>query len=389
MEMLIRLFVGALILPATAVAHHGIANFNHNKDVDLTGVITEVALINPHSWLYFDVTNDDGTVTNWRCEMRAATVLRRSGWSAELFPVGTRVHISASPERTVPDTCYLNTAVLEDGTQLDRYGQISQSEPLTAAPRAARLPSGVPNINGDWAAEQGVMTDPTGKSGAYLPLDVVQSLEPGQLPPGARAFPGSQGTPESLVEGAVERQGFDVFPDPVTPTEFGRTMSVEFDDSTLVERMLSCEPTNILGELSFEGHVNRITQSDDQIRINYGFMDIERVIHLEMDTHPADIEPSMAGHSIGRWEDDVLVVDTVGFAPGRVDRTSDLMYGEGFHVVERFTLDPETMMLTREYVGEDPAYFVGQLTGGDTFKPGDIPYAPYNCDDRTIGQPAP
>ena len=52
--------------------------------------------------------------------------------------------------------------------------------------------------------------------------------------------------------------------------------------------------------------------------------------------------------------------------------------------MERFTLDPEAMTLTREYVAEDPEYFVGQLTGGDVLKPGDIPYAPYACDDRTI-----
>lgn len=376
--------IGAIILPGVAAAHHGIANFNHNRDVDLTGIITDVALINPHSWLYFDVTNEDGTVTQWRCEMRAATVLRRSGWSADLFPIGTRVHISASPERTVPNTCYLNTATLEDGTQLARYGQISQGEPLPPPARAARLPSGVPNLNGDWAAEQVVMTDPTGKSGALLPLDIVERLEPGELPPGARPFPGSRGTPESLVEGAVERQGFIDFPEPVTPTEFGRRMAAEFDDTTLVERMLNCEPDNILFDLSFEGHVNRFVQTDDEIRMTYGFMDVERTIHLNMDEHPADLEPSFAGHSIGRWEGDVLVVDTVGFTPGRIARTSDLMYGEGFHVVERFTLDPETMLLTREYVAEDPEYFVGQLTGGDVLKPGDIPYAPYACDDRTI-----
>ena len=374
----------APILPSLALAHHGIGNFDHNKDVDLTGVITEVALINPHSWLYLDVTAADGSVTPWRCEMRAATMLRRSGWSAELFPTGTRVHISGSPERTEPNTCYLNTAVLEDGTSLDRYGQVTKAEPLQAAPRAARLASGVPNLNGDWAAEQVVMTDPRGKSGALLPLNIVQELAPGELPPGAQPFPGSRGTPESLVEGAIERQGFVRVPDPVTPTELGRRRSQEFDSTTLVERMLSCAPDNILFDLSFEGHVNRIVQTEAEIRMVYGFMDVERTIHMNMDSHPSDIEPTFAGHSIGRWEDDVLVVDTVNFTPGRISRVSDLMYSEQLHVVERFALDADTMTLTREYVAEDPAYFVGELTGRDVLKPGDVPYQPYACDDRTV-----
>jgi hypothetical protein len=383
MRKLAGLLASAIISPSIAVAHHGIGNFNHNKDVDITGVITEVALINPHSWLYLDVTSEDGTVTPWRCEMRAATVLRRSGWSADLFPAGTRVHISGSPERTEPNTCYLNTATLEDGTGLDRYGQITQAKPLPPARRAARLSSGVPNFNGDWAAEQVVMTDPRGKEGALLPLDIVEQLEPGELPPGAVPFPGSRGTQESLVEGAIERQGFARVPDPVTPTELGRRMSEELSAMPLVERMLSCRPDNILFDLSFEGHVNRIDQTEDEIRMIYGFMDIERTIHLNMDEHPNDIEPSFAGHSIGRWEGGTLVVDTVGFTPGHISRVSDLMYSEDFHVVERFTLDPDAMTLTREYVATDPAYFVGKFTGRDVMKPGNIPYQAYACDDRT------
>ena len=66
MRLLYRVCIGALILPSAVIAHHGIGNFNHNLDVDLTGIITDVALINPHSWLYLDVANEDGNtyVTN-------------------------------------------------------------------------------------------------------------------------------------------------------------------------------------------------------------------------------------------------------------------------------------------------------------------------------------
>ncbi|NIR59047.1 MAG: hypothetical protein GWO02_05760, partial [Gammaproteobacteria bacterium] len=47
-----RLLAAGLLSPALACAHHGIANFDHNKDVAISGVIAEVAFINPHSWLY-------------------------------------------------------------------------------------------------------------------------------------------------------------------------------------------------------------------------------------------------------------------------------------------------------------------------------------------------
>jgi hypothetical protein len=147
---------------------------------------------------------------------------------------------------------------------------------------------------------------------------------------------------------------------------------------------LGCEPDNILYDLGFEGHVNRLVQTEHEIRILYGFMDIERRIHMDIGEHPADLEPTFAGHSIGRWEDDVLVVDTVAFTPGFVSRVSNVMYGEEFHVVERFALEPDAMTLTREYVARDPRYFVGELRGKDVLQRAEVAYRPYDCDDRTV-----
>jgi hypothetical protein len=80
-------------------------------------------LINPHSWLYFDATENDGKISHHRCEMRSVHVLRRSGWEKELFPVGQQITIEASPNRTDLASCYLQTILMADGTRMDRYGQ--------------------------------------------------------------------------------------------------------------------------------------------------------------------------------------------------------------------------------------------------------------------------
>ena len=169
--------IGLSLLPGAALAHHGIANFDHNQDVAIAGVVTEIAFVNPHSWIYLDVTAEDGTVTPWRCELRAATMLRRSGWSQEMFAPGTSVEISGSPDRADPNTCYVSTIVLKDGTRLDRYGQITKPERGQDVARPARLASGVPNLSGDWAAEQGVLTDPRGKAGERGPVDRWRLVE--------------------------------------------------------------------------------------------------------------------------------------------------------------------------------------------------------------------
>jgi hypothetical protein len=87
--------------------------------------------------------------------------------------------------------------------------------------------------------------------------------------------------------------------------------------------------------------------------------------------------PSRAGHSIGRWDGDTLVVDTAGFEPGSL--AGAVAHSGELHVVERFTLDPKTLALRREYVAEDPAYFVNEYVGGDTVLPADAPFAVDAC----------
>ena len=57
--------------------------------------------------------------------MRAGTVLRRSGWSEELFLEGDAITIEGIPDRTEPNSCYVATVEFADGTSTDRYTQLS------------------------------------------------------------------------------------------------------------------------------------------------------------------------------------------------------------------------------------------------------------------------
>jgi len=101
---------------------------------------------------------------------------------------------------------------------------------------------------------------------------------------------------------------------------------------------------------------------------------------MNMKQHPVSIKPTRAGHSIGRWEGDVLVVDTVGFMPGVLN--APVRHGDKLHVVERFVLDPKTMELARSYVAEDPLYLKGQYSGSDVIQVADAPYAQDKCKEQ-------
>ena len=101
---------------------------------------------------------------------------------------------------------------------------------------------------------------------------------------------------------------------------------------------------------------------------------------MNMKEHPKTIKPSRAGHSIGRWDGDALVVDTVGFMPGVLN--APVRHSDQLQVVERFTLDPGTLQLRRTYEAKDPVYLKGTYTGNDMVQPADVPYAPDQCKEQ-------
>lgn len=362
-QLLISILLASV--PAFTLAHHGTNTFDHAQEIQISGTVVDLAFINPHAYVYLEVTEEDGSIATWRCEMRAATALRRSGWTEEMFLSGRPLMITGSPARNEPNTCYVNTVEFDDGSTADRYSQLETDGGAATADRPARLESGVPNIGGDWAAEQRVMTDPRGRQGGLVQLSEARRGAAQGVPPGMG--PGPRG-------GRLT----------IEPTEAGLAAAAGYDAQTDNPRF-NCQPTNIFQDWTFDQHVNQIVQTDGAITLKYGFMDLERTIHMGLDAHPAEIPPSLAGHSIGRWEDDVLVVDTVGFAPGYLDtrRGRNVMHSDEMHVVERFVYDHEAGTLTRSWVAEDPAYFTGQFTGQDVMSIADIPYEPYNCDDRT------
>jgi hypothetical protein len=368
----------ALIAPA-ALAHHGFGNFAMDEDITLSGVVTKIDFVNPHSWVHFNVTGPDGKVTEHRCELRSATTLRRSGWTPEMFAAGTRITIQGSPDRAEKGACYTSTVTFGDGTVLDRYGQRIPAQATTQ--RAARLPSGEPNISGDWAAEQLVMTDPAGRDGTLVPLSRVGTFERGAVPEGQREIPGARGTPEAQAPRTAPPGGGFAGRPAVELTDAGKAAQAALPQMSRAER--SCAPGSIVSDWGGEP-VNRITQGAGTITIEYGRNGRKRTVQMAA-AHPANVTPSADGHSIGRWDNDVLVVDTVGFSPGTLLGTTP--HSAQLHVVERFSLDATTNTLKREVVAEDPLFYTAQYTRTDTMIVSTVPYAAEVCADLTPAVP--
>lgn len=339
------------LISLTTSAHHSSApHFDASQELVLENAsIVEWKFVNPHSYLYFDMTSADGEVVNWRCESTAATMLRRNGWTADTLAAGLKVTIRGEPARREDNVCSLKSITLEDGTVIGRndnvIDSIAESTEFARVDqgdidRPARLDNGQPNISGAWLT---LSFGPGAKGGEAHPRDQVAPKWGGY----------------TLTEKGLE---------------VAESYDVRFDDPAL-----KCHPINIIEGWNHDIIVNEITQNEDSIILQYGYVDFVRTIHMNMDEHPDTIEPSVAGHSIGRWEDDVLIVDTVGFEPGVLLHQGGVQHSANLHVVERFHRDMQTNELVREYALTDPDYFVGTHTGVDYMEMSAAPYEPFDC----------
>jgi hypothetical protein len=135
---------------------------------------------------------------------------------------------------------------------------------------------------------------------------------------------------------------------PVTPA--GRAAQSEM----AADGLCFVEPVPFLAVLD---EMRTIDIGEDEVMIHFDNSGdhVVRTVHMNAE-HPTDVEATRHGHSIGRWEDDTLVIDTIAYEPNPSGVAANVPSSPEKHTVERLALTEDRTRLRYQITVEDPVY---------------------------------
>ncbi len=307
---LVVLLPGYLASSSSASAHHSFAtHYDTTVIVELSGVLSEVDLRSPHSFLGVTTELEDGTTQTWEVEAHAIALLRRLGIDDDTLRVGDPVTITGPRSRRPEKNLLLATRMVTvDGLEFEMMNSI-RSAPDYRVTDARLEGSGIERFQGRWLT--------------YIVGQIISD------------------SPMPLNDaGLAARAAFDPLNTPA----------------------MECVPPNLPAML-FLPYIYEITVAEGDVRLYQEYQGIDRRVTLGS-REPNDTQPDF-GRRTARMEGDTLVIESAGFPVLRAGLASgwepngngaDIPSSSSKRVVERYMLNPEATRLTVEYRVEDPAY---------------------------------
>jgi len=109
-----------------AVAHHSAAAFDSTQRKDITGTVKKFDYSNPHTWVWLDVTNEQGAVETWGVEGMSPNFLNRRGWTRNTLKPGDKLTITIRPMKNGEKGGMWISAKRPDGEVLLMNGEIRE-----------------------------------------------------------------------------------------------------------------------------------------------------------------------------------------------------------------------------------------------------------------------
>lgn len=136
--------VGLLLSALPAVAHHSFAaEFDATKSISVSGTVTKMDWVNPHSHLMFDVKAEDGTIQHWAAECLPPNGLYRQGWRKDSVKAGDEVTVTGFKAKDGTFYMWASTVKTADGRRLfsgSPEGPAPQPQTSTEGPAPSKQP---------------------------------------------------------------------------------------------------------------------------------------------------------------------------------------------------------------------------------------------------------
>ena len=320
--------------------------YDSSRKVTLEGIVTKVDWVNPRAFLFINVKDSGGSISNWAVEFGNPLELEKNGWKSNSLKIGDVVSVEGVLARGEARQAAATSIVLKaSGRKI--FTAVAARRPAAAAAPAPRWPNGHVRLG---------------------------------PPPGGKGY---WGTPSAkvLVENipakpAMNDDGLlaniaDI--DKVAPFKPWARALYEFRQRALLtdDPIARCLPPG----------------GPRQFQMPYGFQFVEQpelgrilVLHgggnrnwriISIDGRPAvaasEAVASYYGTSVGKWEGDTLVVDSVGFNEKFWMTAGGLPHTEALHLTERFSR-PNLNTLRYEVTVDDPRTYTRRWTGGWTIQ---------------------
>ena len=340
-------FAAALMM-GSALGHHSFAMFDNSQTAHLEGTVTDFEWLNPHVWLHVSVAADDGAAQTWSFEAGSTGQLSQSYWDANTVQPGDVLSdVAFHPLKDGSNGGQLLELTKAGGTYMCQGPDCREKQRLEREAEAAseaRANNPVPSFFGLWQRDD-------------HPFMQFVAPESGRGP--VREHP-------DYIRVAGDQQPFAGDPNDPLLLPWASEVIVDINRRQLIEEEVIlpahslCWPSGVPGALRMREPV-RLLQTEDIVTITYQRDHQVRRVYLNR-SHSENVPKSWYGESVGHYEGDTLVVDTIGLN----DRTTADWYHtphtENLHVVERYRVIDGGSKLEVQFTVTDPGAFTAPWT---------------------------
>jgi len=337
-----RYLILGLFVAGAALGQDGFrASYDATRPVTLKGVVIKIDWVNPHAYLYVNVQD-----ANWAVEIGNPLDLAKDGWKRTSLRIGDTVTVEGYLSRDESKRAFAQSVVLaRTGAKLftasNRNSAAAAAEPAPRWPDGQVMLGAAPGKKGYWgaASASGLVE----KTGPRVPMNnegILRNIADAERV--APFQPWAKAVYEYRQRNLLKDDPFLRCLPPGGPRMFQTPHGFQFIEQRELGRILVLAGGGDRNWRAIYTDGRKQGQADETVRTYYG-------------------------NSVGRWEKDTLVVDSIGFNEKFWFANGGLPHTEALHLTERFSR-PDLNTLKYEVTVDDPRTYTRPWTGGWTIQ---------------------